>query len=256
VKKDFAPTQLRELYNALGALSQGEETVLAEWHAENPRRLLERLEHSVKTVSGYPALKEPFHDPRPSREAVGLGEIKSTADFAHQLAEGKPIPVSNEDNLSFRFVAREVFPLRQTEKEGARPERRWLDLLLISDDGYPIAGELKIRGDSLTYFAFVQALMYAAELSSASQLRRLAQHYDTAGFREATQGPVIDIYLIAFEPPTTGDYREPSFKATKKIIEQMVQDERFTSVVRRTAYLEAAVADDRLLFERRFVFPP
>ena len=121
---------------------------------------------------------------------------------------------------------REIFPLRRTDRPGVKPSRHWLDLLLVADDGLPIIGELKIRQDKPTYFAFVQSLAYAVELSSAAQLDRLRRHYQDHGLRLPADGPFLDIYLIAFEPPARGKYRQRSFEATEAISKRMMADGR------------------------------
>jgi hypothetical protein len=171
------------------------------------------------------------------------------------LADGKRYEVEGAPKLSFRYVAREVFPLRQTVAGGPRPSRRSLDLLLASDDGLPIACELKIRDDTPTYPALIQALMYAIELSSESQRARLDEHYP-ATFKWPVDGPFIDVYLIAFEPPERGRFRSRFHEATKTISAKLVEDARCSSVIRRIAYLEATVEVNQLAVRKGFAFGP
>jgi hypothetical protein len=254
---EFEPTQLRQLYDGLAALKEQEQTALAENHAEDPELLLHRLAHDVETVAEYDDLVEPFHD---EGKRVGLvdppplADLKSTDDFAAHLANEQLWPVAGGEELAFRFVDREIFPLRSTRKDGPRAARRSLDVLLASGDGLPIVGELKIRQDKPTYYAFIQALMYAAELSSPPQRDRLASLYREAEFRWPAGGPFLDLYVIAFEPPIRGKYRQRSYEAVEKISEQMVGDPRCASVIRRIAYIEASAERDQLTFKQSFAF--
>jgi hypothetical protein len=256
------PTQLRDLYAALGALKEQEQTALAELHAEEPERLIARFAHSVDTVAGYPANTEAFHDrakttglrqplddpPTPLNDGV------KTVDVARHLADARECCVENAPELDFRFVDREIFALRTTKSDTDRPRRRFMDLLLVSRDGLPIVGELKIGTDKPTYFALVQALMYAAEISSSSQRARLLEHYPKAAFTSSEREPLLDIYLIALEPPRSGKYRERSFKATEVISSKLVKDPRIQLVIRRIAYIEARTTDQSLSFVKRFAF--
>jgi hypothetical protein len=255
----FKPTQLRALYDALDALKEQEQTALAELHAEDPERLLDRLRKDAETVAKYDPLDERFYDPKTRKDLpdppTPFAELKKTEHFASHLADGNRREVAGAAELSFRYVDREIFPLRQTAPGGPRPARRSLDLLLASDDDLPIAGELKLRTDTPTYPAFIQALMYAIELNSENQRARLDEHHPGT-FKWPVDGPVIDVYLIAFEPPKGGRFRPRSYEATKTISQKLVEDKRCSSVIRRIAYLEAGAEGDRLAFSTRFAFGP
>jgi hypothetical protein len=261
----FKLTQLREFYAALGALKEQEQTALAELHAEDPARLLRRFELSVATVAEYapithigdPLTPEAFHDGKRKALAdppVPVDEIRRTEHFASQLVNrGGAQCVEGAPELAFRYVDREIFALRSTAAD-QRAETRWLDLLLASADGLPIVAELKIDTDKPAYFALIQALMYAAELSSPSQRARLAAIYPEVQFTMPADGPFLDVYLIAFKPPSTGVFRQRSFEATEQLSSKLVEDPRATSVIRRIAYIEAVPGDEGLFFVKRFLF--
>jgi hypothetical protein len=250
---NLKPTQLREYYDALAALKEQEQTALAELHAEDPQRLAGRFEHSVKTVAQYPAITEPFYGARSEAwKKEGAETIDSTAAFTALLAEGEVHDAAGAPELSFRYIDREVFPLRSREIVSGRSARRSIDLLLESRDGFPIVGELKIKADKPTYYALVQALMYAVELSSESQRNRLAQH---CSFKSRGGGELIDVYILGYQAPDRGAYRARSFEASKMIAAKLMKDPRVSSVVRRIAYLEASQdAERRLVFKPLFMF--
>jgi hypothetical protein len=246
------PTQLREYYDALHGLKEQEQVALAELHAEDPERLIARFDHSVKTVAGYPPITEAFHGTRSEAWSEnGGGPVTSTTTFVANLAVAGHHQVVDFPELDFDFVDREIFPLRSTTiAVDGRGARRSIDLLLRTGNGLPIVGELKLAADSPTYYALVQALMYVAELSSESQLRRLADHYD---FIVPDGQPAISIYLIAHAPPERGAYRRRSFEASKEIVEKLVADRRVAAVVRHITCLESSAdAEGRLAFKHLF----
>jgi hypothetical protein len=92
--------------------------------------------------------------------------------------------------------------------------------------------------------------MYAVELSSESQLRRLAQNYD---FVVPYGQPVISIYLIAHAASERGAYRRQSLEASREITEKLMADRRVAGVIRHMAYLESSIDDGgRLVFNHLF----
>lgn len=261
VAKKDGSTPLHRYYNALalkGGLDEGEQTALAEAHAKDPSSLVRRLRQSVEAFTE--PIEEPFHpsgkaDPKQRRTPVD--EIKKTIQFAAQICDGRPITVENTNQLAFRYVDREVSPLRtKLAEEEDRSPRRSLDLLLANaHDGRPIFAELKIGGDRPTYFALVQLLALASDLLPRPQLQRLAKQYPKAQFSWPDGGPFADLYIIAFKPPTRGKYRERSFDATAQISKKLIDNRGVSSLVRRITYLEATPRGDDLVFQSCFAFP-
>ena len=249
-----ATTQLRDYYEALLALKEEEQTVLAEFHAEDPTLLIHRFAESVKEAElCIGQAKESFHEREALAPAEVGAEIVSTIDFAGQLVNRDCLVADPHADLSFAYVDREIFPGRT--KGVARMRKRTADLLLVNvEDRLPIVGEVKIRSDRPTYFAFVQALMHAAELVSETQRRRLEREYNEARFAWPGDGPFIDVYLIAYEPPERGEFRGRSTEATERMAEKMMASPKVTRWLRRVAYLEARARDDQLEFEAAFVF--
>jgi len=252
-------TQLREFYDALGALKEEEQTAVAEFHAANPARLVRRFELSVKTVAEYEGIgqEEPFHPPRPIRTGSDAKEdepIGSTADFAAYLRTGATYHVAKAVGLDFRFVDREISALNsKLLPVEARIARRSIDLLLSDSKGrLPIVGELKRRGDSPTYYALIQSLMYAVELRSPVPRMRLNRY----GLSAPEKGPFIGIYLIGYKASEAGENRERSLKASKAIAEKLMREPRITEIVNRIAYLKATLKPDGLAFESVFSCTP
>jgi hypothetical protein len=122
-------TALRTYYDALHALTEREQTVLAEAHAADPTALIHRFDQSVRAF-GAP-INEPFYTTTradPARQRSRPDQINSTIKFAAQIADGSQRLVSSAPSLAFRYVDRELSPLRSTGSD--RRARRSLDLLL------------------------------------------------------------------------------------------------------------------------------
>jgi hypothetical protein len=237
----ISPTPLRAYYDALHLLKEQEQTALAKAHAEDPRLLARRFRKSLEALSARGSTSEPFYPP--GRKALPTDivqdRIASTFDFAARLAAVGKATVKDAEHLGFCLVDREIFPTRSTEGTvEARDPRRSLDLLLANtQDGTPIFAELKIRGDSLPYFALIQALMLATELLAPAQRDRLRAHSEKLVW--PSKPPYADIYLVVFEAPERGKYRAESLQATAEISERLIRDPFVAQQIRRIAYLQA-----------------
>lgn len=243
-------TQLRDYYAALTALQEEEQTLLAEAHATDPTPLIDRFLHSVSTAGRRVVdPSEGFHESGrvdPPDPPTPFDELVKTLHFASHLV-GRETEVADDPRLSFAYVDREIFPGRTRGK--ARMQKRTLDLLLVNlKDRTPIVGELKIRNDSLTYFALVQALMHVAELVSDLQRDRLSGHYPNARFGTVGDSPAIDLYVIAFEAADRGAYRERSFNAARRIAAAFAESADASRFLRRIAFLKAVPQEDALEF--------
>ena len=258
---EFKPSQLRDLYGVLGTLSEEEQLALARLYAgEGTKRLVQRFQRSCELVAKYPMNLEPFHGRTARGEAETLGlpkavdEIERTEDIAAHLVGDELHRVANDATLNFGYLDREIFALRHTAADGWRAPARRIDLLLASEDGFPIVGELKIGSDKPTFFALIQALMYATELSSRLQRERLEGNYKRLlehGPLLAADGPFLDIYLIAFQPPERGLFRDDAFAASAEICSKLIAEPAINSVIRRFAYLEVVPDHGGLTFESR-----
>jgi len=255
----FEPTPLRVEYDRLTSVPHGQLAEEAARYAKDSSGLRDLFLESCEIAAQYPEIDEVFFEERtrtPYSDPIESPELISrTIDFAGQLTSQKTWHVDGNESLEFSFVAREVFPLRTTAANGPRPDRRWLDLLLVSNDGLPIAAELKIKGDRLSYFALVQSLMYAAELSSPLQIARIKKYLHHSNFDQPNIEGVLDVYLIDFEP-FNKVMNDPSYKAgvdesTLKIMNSLGEDERFTNVVRRMAFLNSKVENGKLVMSQR-----
>ena len=247
-------TQLRDYYDALHALKEHEQTVLAEAHAADPTLILHRFNHSLKAFNA--PIDEPFYSTKRSDPATHLcppDQINSTIKFAAHIADGATRPVVSNPALAFRYIDRELSPLRTTGSQ--RAARRSLDLLLANDnDALPIYAELKIGSDRPSYFALVQLLALATDLLPPPQRQRLKQHPGGSRLRWPQTGPYADLYIITLNPPTRGKYRTRSLAATRQISKKLIDNKQFSAQIRRIAYLEAVPKNDALTFHSTFAY--
>ncbi len=241
------PTQLRSLYDALGHLKQSEQVALAEFHAGDSSMLEHRIRNDIGTVAMYPdASATVLVDD--SRETLPVGvdvtNLRSTIEFASALGAGLH-RVEGRDELTFRYLAREISPLR-----GIRPERRSMDLLLCSQDGTPGFGELKRGADNLPYYALIQLLVHTVELATPRQRSRLVP----LGVPPGQANEPADLYLIAYGDQHITHY-QPSLDATEAVARRLM--ERSTQLhrqVRQITYLKATpTAEHTLAFTAEFV---
>jgi hypothetical protein len=249
-----ATTPLRDYYDALHSLKEYEQTVLAEAHALDPTLLLRRFAQSLSAFNA-PTM-EPFYDTaraNPDGYRSSPDEINSTIKFAAQISDGAPRFVTPTPALAFRYVDRELSPLRTSGEN--QPARRSLDLLLANAaDSLPIYAELKIGADKPSYFALVQLLALAADLLPASQRDRLHHHAGEPQLKSPEAGPYADLYIVTLNAPTTGAFRSRSFSATRMISEKLIADRRFSAQIRRIAYLEAVPEGGTLAFHTLFAY--
>ncbi|MGB5037525.1 MAG: hypothetical protein WBQ66_13000 [Blastocatellia bacterium] len=259
----FPPSKLRIHYDLLHELCEGEQTALARFRSDKTYRLATRFESSVKQTLNSPRISNLIYgeldedgaiiDDRSALPViVDPHQIDSTDPFAAYI-KNKAWTVEGPSDLTFTYVDRELSPLRITEQGGARPSVRWLDLLLREHEaGQPIVTELKVRRDSLPYYALTQALMYAADLCGRNQFERLNQLLpgDAKPFVWHDDRPSLDVAVIFFEPPESGwSNWDDSLGATKTIVANLNKDPRVNRVVGQIRLIEGTIVKDEIIFK-------
>ena len=101
---------------------------------------------------------------------------------AVQVIPGPSLPTVPHRQLE--FVDYEISPFRtpggaefEDGTSGRGSGAGGVDLILVDDAGALVISEIKAPRDSTTFLAFVQALTYAAELTTRSQAERLRRWY-------------------------------------------------------------------------------
>jgi hypothetical protein len=141
--------------------------------------------------------------------AVRTGNTVAGDDlaFARRIVKHAEMRGLDVGGRHLTFVEYEVSPRRTTRAgyEGDEPGAPTgkssgaggIDLLLAGADSVVIC-EVKARTDVPLLVGLVQCLMYAAELTSAAQRRRLARHFPPLTFLGAVaeREPVIELLLL------------------------------------------------------------
>lgn len=134
-----------------------------------------------------------------------------TYGWAMKMKAQDEVEVDGDPDLNFRYVEREIIPTRTkpalpfADSEGA-PVR--VDLILANaSSGRPIVGELKIGSDKDPFTGLVQALASAAQLCSSAQRERLRQLPQGSHLATETAEPLVDIYVLLANFPSTGRHR-------------------------------------------------
>lgn len=149
------------------------------------------------------------------------------------------VPVIGDDDLTFRYIEREIIPTRTKPGrafEGGEGKHVRVDLMLANAaTGRPIVGELKIASDKDPYTGLVQALAGAAQLVSKSQRGRLSKikvpSAPTGPAQEPSsspasieQEPLIDVYVLLGDFPLRGRDRFKQLACAVKLAAELERD--------------------------------
>ena len=114
-----------------------------------------------------------------------------------------------------------------------------MDLLLRAHaSGLPIVGEIKAKGDTNLLVALVQSLVYAVELTTPAQRRRLKHHGFVLDGAPGAQGPFADVYII-YERGTDEVIRQGVFALTRKL--RTLPGSRLSKAIRHIEFFECDV---------------
>lgn len=250
-------TALRRRYLSLRANSSlgfHEAECLSHLIGDSPEEvgLQSDFEDSMAEFAGYQNENEGFHSRKtPSWRQSYLHNPNS---FAHcvvaRLGDGRksgqcPVHVVRDAESNVRAVDYEIFTMRTTGgatfPNGAKVSSQGsggLDLLL-DWDGVPTVGEVKAPGDTNMYLALTQALMYATELATPSQLQRLRKHYPNSFSQLANDSKVaIAIIHSSSETPKL-------FDETTRLAKMLMDDESLPvpQRIEFIAFVEATLSD-------------
>ena len=253
-------------YLALRKMSQEQRLAEARRLVDHPEELATEFAESVARFSSYANLKDPFYPPR--RPRTWSDRIQRTNDVVLRLEAQnglKPADAPNRvtkhgagaavtavpaSRLASDYVARELLVHRTTSpamwEDGSRNVGGLrLDVLLAdSEDATPIVGEVKLPGDTDSFFALVQALACAAHLVTVNQYERMRLHLKAVELPELATDPRVDVWVLSVTPPGSepgqprrGKYLADLQSATEALAPLLMAQDGIRRSVRRIADL-------------------
>ena len=259
-------TRLRRFYESLRLFARDEVHAAIAAYVSDPGSCVGTLQtlfgESASHFARYENIDQHFHpENRPWRVAAPTETLTENSLTASLDPANWPagVPVSSETtNLNFDPVDYQVSLWRTASnavfedgRSGKSSGRGGLDLLLRSQDGgFPIVGEIKAVGDTNLFLALIQALTYAAELTSTNQFERLKKHYGHFAGLDSTN-PCCDVYLIFLDD-------EPKLMQRTAEIARLLLEDTTSPVatkVRRISLVRASCEKhDQIHFEEEETF--
>ena len=216
-------TLLRRFYECIQEFNTARVVGLAEFYENNPKSLEMLWNVSRTTFSTY---KNDAGWGQNRRKELPLApnslkDVSETNEFTAIVKKA----MDGGDFLGFTFVEREINPRRTrnaTFPDGTpatKSGRGGIDLLLATSEGVPVIGEVKRKKDRNVFYALLQAMTYAVELSTPDQLKRLKTHFGDSFQKLSITGGKVNIALFLVNPVKDAT-REP----VKKLINKLNQN--------------------------------
>lgn len=212
-------TRLRRYYSSMKVFDKLLFENLAKFYSENPTSLKSLWNDSrnqfwdYNNPAGWTTSKRKDLPVAPA----SLSEVKTTTEFATYFqAHGL-------HDSEFVFVQRELNPwlTRQgyfpDNSPASRTGRGGIDLLMRTQDGIPVIGEVKIDNDKNAFFALLQAMTYAVELSTPHQLERLVRQFPQHFHKDIVENPFVEIAVIKVNPAPNDSTLEPVQKLISEL---------------------------------------
>ena len=210
-------TRLRKYYDSMIVLERAVLNAIADLYARKSVLFENLWNHSHKqflTYNNPEKWQQSRRKPLPEFKGP-LSEVSNTNEFT-SFFQKRGIAGSG-----YKFVDREIAPWNT--KQGiftnglpaTKTGKGGMDLLLQNEDGLPVVGEIKVGEDKNCFFALLQATMYAAELSTPNQLKRLQRTYSNV-FTNLDQNSAIEVAIILVNP-----VRDETLGPTKKLISDL-----------------------------------
>ena len=220
-------TRLRKYYKAMKLTERPLDEYWSQYYCENIQNLIGHWNKSYEVFCEYNNVAagwgqgEQRELPEPPESLQGLKGKKATDQFTNYLIQNESV----QTNIRFSYVSREISPRRARQavftdgRSGARSGRGGMDLLLKSETGLPVVGEVKVYDDKTAFFALIQAMTYAVELSTPNQLKRLKKRthqFNDLDLKIAT----VEIAIILVNPYLKS-FRENTLTNVKSIIKKL-----------------------------------
>ncbi len=212
-------TRLRRYYRCIHEFDKALMVGLADFYQNNVKALEKLWNDSRKRFDVYEnhagwGQGKRKDLPSPPRH---LREIKSTNVFTAFVKQA----MKDGDFQGFTFVEREINPMRARNAVFAdgtpatKSGKGGIDLLLASNST-PVVGEVKVKRDKNVFFALLQAMTYAVELSTPKQMSRLRKHFPDSFQNLDLAGGKVNIALFLVNP-----VKDPTRKPVENLITQL-----------------------------------
>ena len=210
-------TRLRKYYDSMKVFEKAFFAAIAEMYEKNPSLLEKLWNDSRRQFSTYENQQAWVQSKRKSlpRFCGPLNDVSNTNEFtAFFMNNGLA-------DSGYDYVSRELNPwnTRQgvfaNDLPATKTGRGGMDLLLRTSEGLPVVGEVKVREDKNCFFALLQAMTYAVELSTPNQIKRLQLTYPNA-FAALGPNTVIEVAVIMVNPVP-----DATRKSTIKLIQSL-----------------------------------
>ena len=215
-------THLRQFYETLTLLETATWVNLAQFYSTAPTSLERLWKHSRDAFLEYHnedgwGRQKTKDLPAASNRVKDISSTNQFSEFIRQ--DGN----SCSTKTGYSFVERELNPRRtrlaiySNKLPATSSGAGGIDVLLKSHEtGFPTVGEVKVGKDKNAFFALIQAMTYAVELSTPSQLGRLKKHSgDQFGDLDVVNGKV-EIALLMVNP-VKDETRDPVLKLIKTL---------------------------------------
>jgi hypothetical protein len=205
-KTNVPITVLRNFYVLLDDLGVEAQRSLAKFYSDKPLSLENLWNKSSESFSTYQNINAGWNEGNRAKlpdSPETLRNVRATDQFTSYLRKND----SDGKKFGFTFVKREINPrsTRQGLYDNKVPASNsgggGMDLLLKSTDGeFPVVGEVKVGKDKNAFYALVQAMTYAVELSTPNQLKRVKEHITPHFENLDLEDAKVEIAIILVNP--------------------------------------------------------
>lgn len=234
--KNIPITKLRSFYESLAKLRLATKTQLNIAddfnRKENYKQIIalykESKEHFAKK---YEYNAEPFLS-KSSRKPIdnNVISISRTQNIISVFQANKElIHVKNDSKYDFKYLQREVSPLRttnaefETGKSGKSSGNGGIDFIGLNlDNDLPILGEIKVGADQNPFYALIQLLTYLSELSTRNQIKRINKT-ELFGNIHLTDEPSFYLYILLVNT-SSSDIKKELLRKTQKLAVRLQED--------------------------------
>lgn len=212
-------TRMRKFRFAFRDWTKGLKRAQADFFLQNIECLQELWKLSVKEIEKY-QYQESFHPGKRSAMPDGskeISKIQNTIEaacyFKHSYSTQKEI----NHHIWIQYLDREIAPLSTRNAkfvgggDATSSGSGGMDLLLLTGRRV-CAGEVKVGKDSELFEALLQAMWYASELATESQIARVAKCYQQPNLEKSK----VDVAVFSINQK-----RDPTRSATIKLVEKI-----------------------------------